>query len=207
MKICETFRSLQGEGKRIGSTTFFIRAVGCNLSCSWCDTRYAMKGGSEMSVDEIVRAVGDEPEVCFTGGEPLIQDDAIELITRLSDLGKTVVVETNGSVDISEIPERDNVIISMDIKCPSSGMENKMRFENLKLLRQKDQVKFIIEDGNDFNHAIHICEKYRPDTEIIFSPVGGMDLEPLAEEAIQCGLRVRVLPQLHKLIWGNQPGV
>ena len=205
--ISETFRSIQGEGKRIGALTFFIRSVGCNLNCSWCDTRYAMEGGNEMSVDEICELVNDDDEICFTGGEPMLQKDALELIDRLSSQGKTVVIETNGSIDLLDVPDRENIIISMDIKCPSSGMQDRMRFENIGLLKPKDQLKFVVADENDLNYAISIYDRYSPACEVIFSPVGGMDIEPLAEEIIERRLKVRILPQLHKIIWGNKKGV
>jgi len=207
MMITETFRSLQGEGKRIGALTYFIRSSGCNLRCTWCDTGYSMSGGTEMSVNEICDLVKDDEEICFTGGEPLLQEDAPELIERLSSQGKTVVIETNGSVDISSIPDRENIIISMDIKCPSSGMHDKMLFDNIGYLKKKDQLKFVISDGDDLEYAVSVYEKYRPGCEVIFSPVGGMDIEPLAEEIIERRLAVRVLPQLHKIIWGNRTGV
>ena len=205
--ISETFRSIQGEGKRIGCLTYFIRTVGCNLNCSWCDTRYAMSGGNEMSVEELCDLVKDDNEICFTGGEPLLQKDAIELIDRLSSAGKTVVIETNGSIDLSTVPDRENIIISMDIKCPSSGMQDKMCFKNIDLLKAKDQLKFVVADETDLNYAVSIYEKYSPICEVIFSPVGGMDIEPLAEEIIGRRMKVRVLPQLHKIIWGNKKGV
>jgi 7-carboxy-7-deazaguanine synthase len=118
-----------------------------------------------------------------------------------------VVIETNGSVDVSGIPDRDNIIISMDIKCPSSGMQDSMLFDNISALRKKDQLKFVVSDGNDLEYAISVYDRYRPECEVIFSPVGGMDLEPLAEEIIGRRLNARVLPQLHKIIWGNKRGV
>lgn len=207
MMICETFRSLQGEGKRIGALTFFIRTVGCNLDCSWCDTKYSMENGTEMSVDDLCQMVKDDREVCLTGGEPLLQKDALELIDRLSSEGKIVVIETNGSIDVGNIPDRENIVISMDIKCPSSGMSDRMDFDNIALLKGKDQLKFVISDGRDLEYAISVYDKYRPVCEVIFSPVGGMDIEPLAEEIVERRLNVRVLPQLHKIIWGNQRGV
>jgi len=207
MKISETFRSIQGEGKRIGALTYFIRTIGCNLDCSWCDTQYAMEGGTEMSIERLVDLAKDDDEICLTGGEPLIHCESAILIERLTEMGKTVVVETNGSVDLSSMPNNDNVIYSMDIKCPSSHMENRMTFSNLNILQPKDQVKFVISDGNDLEYAISIIKKYKPKCEVIFSPVGGMDIEPLTEEVIERRLKVRVLPQLHKIIWGNKKGV
>ena len=208
MKVCEAFRSLQGEGKKIGVPTFFIRSVGCNLQCSWCDTQYAMKeDGEDMSVDTIMEMVKDDTDVCLTGGEPMLQKDTVELLRRLSDAGKTVVLETNGSVSLKDVPVSDFIIISMDIKCPSSGMDKRMDFSNIGLLKKKDQLKFVISDGADLEYAIEVLEKYSPECEVIFTPVGGMDIEPLAEEVVERRIRARVLPQLHKIIWGNKRAV
>ncbi len=208
MRICESFRSLQGEGKKIGVPTYFIRTVGCNLKCSWCDTQYAMsEPGEEVSVDSIMETLKDEKDVCLTGGEPMLQKDALELLRRLSDAGKTVVLETNGSVSLKDVPDSENIIISMDIKCPFSGMQDKMDFSNLSLLKKKDQLKFVISDGVDLEYAVGILEKYKPECEVIFTPVGGMDIEPLAEEVVVRRIDARVLPQLHKIIWGNKRAV
>jgi len=207
MKICELFRSLQGEGVLIGVPTVFIRTVGCNLSCSWCDTPYSKEGGENISVEEIVSRVGPTRHVCVTGGEPLLQDDTIHLIQLLLDMGKHVSLETNGSMDISMLPDNPDLLVSMDIKCPMSGMNQRMRMENLAYLQEKDQLKFIIADGYDLSYAIDVLKQFPPRCNVVLSPVGGMDLEPLAEEVLASGLEVRVLPQLHKIIWGNRKGV
>ncbi|MGI5964492.1 MAG: 7-carboxy-7-deazaguanine synthase QueE [Candidatus Methanomethylophilaceae archaeon] len=207
MKICETFLSLQGEGLTMGVPTFFIRTVGCNLNCSWCDTKYAFDGGKEIGIDELIDSVPWAPCVCVTGGEPMLQPDIYELLGLLISMGKTTVLETNGSVDLSELPDSPNLMISMDIKCPSSGMEDRMMFSNISLLGKKDQLKFVVGDIGDVDYAEKIIEKYGADTNIIFSPVGGMDLEPLAEEVLKRKLNVRVLPQLHKIIWGDRRSV
>ena len=208
MKVCETFRSLQGEGKKIGVPTFFIRTVGCNLRCSWCDTQYAMaEAGEDISVDEVMELVRDETDVCLTGGEPMLQKDTLELIKKLSSAGKTVVLETNGSISVKDVPDNDNIIISMDVKCPSSEMQDKMDFTNIPLLKKKDQLKFVISDGLDLEYAVEVLEKYSPECEVIFTPVGGMDIEPLAEEVVERRINARVLPQLHKIIWGNKRAV
>ena len=208
MKVCEAFRSLQGEGKKIGVPTFFIRSVGCNLMCSWCDTQYASsEAGEEMSVDEIMELVKDDRDVCLTGGEPMLQPDILELIERLSKAGKTVVLETNGSISLKDVPAYDNIIISMDIKCPCSEMQDRMDFDNIAMLKEKDQLKFVISDGGDLEYAIGIIGKYSPKCEVIFTPVGGMDIEPLAEEVVERRINARVLPQLHKIIWGNKRAV
>ena len=207
MRVCETFRSLQGEGKKIGVPTYFIRTVGCNLQCLWCDTQYASsEEGRELSVDEIMDLVKDEKDVCLTGGEPMLQKDTPELLRRLSEAGKTVVLETNGSISVRDVVY-DNVIISMDIKCPYSGMHEKMDFDNIAFLKEKDQLKFVISDGADLEYAVGILERYLPKCEVIFTPVGGMDIEPLAEEVVERRIDARVLPQLHKIIWGNKRAV
>ncbi|MCQ2086035.1 MAG: radical SAM protein [archaeon] len=208
MRICESFKSIQGEGKKIGIPTYFIRTVGCNLNCAWCDTQYAsLERGTDIPLDNIMAMVGNCNDVCLTGGEPLLQKDTIELLERLLNSNKTIVLETNGSIDISQVPASDNIIISMDIKCPSSQMESKTNFSNIDTLREKDQLKFIINGGTDFDYSVYIIDKYKPQCESIFTPVGGMDIEPLAEEVIASDLNVRVLPQLHKIIWGNKRAV
>lgn len=207
MNICEIYRSLQGEGVLIGIPTVFIRTVGCNLSCSWCDTPYSKEGGDDLSVEEIVSRVGPTRHVCVTGGEPLLQEDCTALIQLLLDMDKHVCLETNGSLDISKLPEHPDLLVSMDIKCPMSGMNERMRLDNLAFLEEKDQLKFIIADGYDLSYAIGILKEFSPICNVVLSPVGGMDLEPLAEEVLASGLEVRVLPQLHKIIWGSRNGV
>jgi len=207
MRICEHFRSIQGEGLMIGSLTYFVRSTGCNLSCSWCDTKYSNEEeGTEMSVDEILDIVRDDRNICITGGEPLLQDDVYELMEELLKMGKRIVLETNGSVSLSKVPQDSQLIISMDIKCPSSGMDDRMNMSNLALLKPTDQLKFVVENKNDLEYAISIIEK-GVDCNVIISPVGGMDIEPLADEMVERRLDVRVLPQLHKMIWGNKRSV
>ena len=209
MRIVETFLSIQGEGLMIGRLTFFIRAAGCNLRCAWCDTKFSLdpKAGSDMTVDQLVEAVGATENVCFTGGEPLEQSDAGELLERLVRAGKTVVLETNGSKDLTDVPASEKIIISMDIKCPSSGMQDRMCLNNLNILSRKDQLKFVISDRTDLEYAERFLQEHPVDTNVIFSPVGGMDLGFLAEEVVSKKLDVRVLPQLHKIIWGDKQGV
>ncbi len=208
MRICEIFRSVQGEGLQMGLPTVFVRAVGCNLRCSWCDTGYSFEGGTEMSIDGILEEVGDCPRVCFTGGEPMLQPDAVELIQRLISLGKQVDLETNGAVDLSDVPDDPLVLISMDIKCPSSGMADRMLLSNLDLLSRKDQLKFVIADDADLDYAVDFVKRHDPDTNVIFGPVGGTErMQRLVERVLDEGLDVRVLPQLHKIIWGDRRAV
>jgi len=207
MRICEMFRSLQGEGMTIGSLTYFIRTVGCNLSCTWCDTIYAMEGGESMSVDEIMDLIDSTRNVCITGGEPLLQEDVRELIDRLVEAGKLVTVETNGSLDVSLIPRSDKVIVSMDVKCPSSGMSDRNRPSNIGLLSEKDQLKFIIKDEVDLDFALRFLKGNPTSANVIFTPVDGLDIAFLAETVVSREMNVRVLPQLHKIIWGDRRSV
>lgn len=209
MKILENFLSLQGEGLQIGRLTYFIRASGCNLRCSWCDTEFSHSYdcGTEMGLDDILALVGDVENVCFTGGEPLEQEEAPRLLEMLVSAGKTVVLETNGSKDISVVPASEKIIISMDIKCPSSGMQDRMLFSNISKLGKKDQLKFVIADKVDLDYAEKTLRDYPTEANVIFSPVGGLSLQMLAEEVVSKKLDVRVLPQLHKIIWGNKQGV
>ena len=209
MRVIEHFLSLQGEGLMIGRLTYFVRTAGCSLRCSWCDTAWSRSfdQGEEMSVDKVMDLIGDVQNVCLTGGEPLEQSDSPELLRRLADAGKTVVLETNGAADISAVPRSSNIIISMDVKCPSSGMADRFYKPNMSQMSEKDQLKFVIADRTDLDYAERFIEENPTDANIIFSAVGGLDIKTLAEEVVSKGIDVRVLPQLHKLIWGDRKGV
>ena len=208
MRICEIFRSIQGEGLTMGLPTTFVRTVGCNLRCSWCDTQYSMEGGEEMSLDEIMEAVGDARTVCVTGGEPLLQPDMPDLIGRLLKAGKRVVVETNGATDISDVPDSPMVMISMDVKCPSSGMTGRMLESNMRIIGAKDQLKYVIADDADYEYAVAHLRSRSPEASVIFTPVGGTErLEWLVAKVLEDGIEARVLPQLHKIIWGDRRSV
>ncbi len=208
MRICECFRSIQGEGLQMGLPTVFVRAIGCNLRCRWCDTTYSFEGGTEMTIDEIMDAIGDCPRVCLTGGEPLIQSEMPELIRRLIAAGKQIDIETNGSVDLSDVPADPLILISMDMKCPSSGMNDRMLVSNVGLLSMKDQLKFVIDTQEDLDYAVEFVKTHKPATNVIFGPVGGTGrLEWLTERVLAEGIDVRVLPQLHKIIWGDKRAV
>ncbi|MHC1709242.1 MAG: 7-carboxy-7-deazaguanine synthase QueE [Methanomassiliicoccales archaeon] len=209
MLVNEIFISIQGEGRTMGLPTVFVRLSGCNLDCHWCDTRYAEEGGSVMSVDEVLAGVKGyrTRHVCVTGGEPLWHEETPELIARLLSEGKHVSLETNGSLSIAGLPDEPELMISMDYKCPSSGMEGRMLLENLKHLRPKDQLKFVVADKEDLETAEDVLRKYRPNCPAILTPVGGLTLAPVVEFVLKRKLEVRVLPQLHKLIWGERRGV
>lgn len=210
MRISEIFRSLQGEGVQIGLPTVFVRTCGCNLQCSWCDTAYASaKEGEEISVPEIVDRVRSYKtlQVCLTGGEPLLQKDVYTLIDRLLEGSFRLSVETNGSLPIDEMPCSENLLISMDIKCPSSGMVDRMVMGNIELLAPTDQLKFIVAEEGDLLFAEKVLRENKVVCEVIFTPVGGLDLRPVAEWVLKKGLQARVLPQLQKIIWGQRRGV
>jgi len=206
MKIYSIFKSIQGEGLTIGAPTTFVRTSGCPLRCTYCDTTQAYDTGEQMTLDAIMKKVKKfgTRNVCLTGGEPLAQRDAPKLVQMLLDAGFKVVVETNGAMPLDELPCTESLTISMDIKCPSSGESEKMLFDNIELLGPTDQLKFIISDDKDYAYAKEILEKYSPKCEVIFTPVGGKDLKAVAEKVLKEKLEVRVLPQLHKFIWGEE---
>lgn len=209
MKVVEIFFSLQGEGVLMGTPTTFVRFAGCNLDCAWCDTRYAREGGEEMSIEQILTKVeaSGTPFVCLTGGEPMLQDDIYRLIQALLDDSYHITIETNGSMPLQRLPNSDEILISMDVKCPSSGMSDKMDPENLEFLSPRDQLKFIIADRVDYLYAKKVMRESEINAPIIMTPVGGTDLKQLAEWVLRDKLMVRVMPQLHKLIWGEKRGV
>lgn len=206
MKIYSIFKSLQGEGTTIGAPTAFIRTSGCPLRCTYCDTPQAFDAGKQMTIEEILAEVERLRcrHVCLTGGEPLAQKESLRLLEKLLAKGYHVVLETSGAIPLDEMPCVENLTISMDIKCPSSGESDRMIFKNIELLGPTDQLKFIIADDVDYEYAKQVIEEYRPNCEVIFTPVGGTDLRPLAEKVLKDKLDVRVLPQLHKFIWGDE---
>jgi 7-carboxy-7-deazaguanine synthase len=209
MRVSEIFFSLQGEGVLMGTPTTFVRFVGCNLDCTWCDTKYAREGGEERSIDQIFDQVEsfETPFVCLTGGEPLVQEDIYKLIDTLLDNSYHVTIETNGSIPLDRIPNSEDVLISMDVKCPSSGMSDKIEYDNLEFLSPRDQLKFIIADRVDYLFALKVMREHEINAPIIMTPVGGTDLQELSEWVLRDKIFVRVLPQLHKLIWGDKRGV
>jgi len=208
MKINEIFYSIQGEGKNAGLPTIFVRTTGCNLRCSYCDTTYAYYEGEEMELKEIVGKIKkwDCRKICITGGEPLLQDEMAEFVDMLLSMGYNIGIETNGSIDISEMVKKD-IDMAMDIKCPSSEMEDKMRFENISMLRSRDELKFIIGNEKDYTYAIDIIKKYRPTCEIVMQPIWGTDAGTLAEWILRDEIDVRLSLQIHKILWGNRKGV
>ncbi len=194
----------------IGTPTVFVRTAGCNLRCNWCDTEYARsEKETEQSVQEVVDQVRrfKTRHVCVTGGEPLLQKDTFRLVSTLLDNHHKVSVETNGSISLEDLPCSEDMLISMDMKCPSSGMEERMDLSNLELLSPADQLKFIVADEKDMLYAVDVLRKNEVLCPVIFTPVGGLDIRPVAEWVLKKKLGVRVLPQLHKIIWGEKRGV
>lgn len=204
MRITEIFHSIQGESSYAGLPCTFVRLTGCNLRCRWCDSEYTFTGGEKMSLDDVVARV--EAYGCklveITGGEPLAQSEAFELITRLCDADYQVLIETSGSIDISTVDDRATLIL--DVKCPGSGEVEKNRWSNLAILRKQDEIKFVLADRNDYDWAKTIIEKYDLRRwKILFSPVWGeLELKPLAEWMLADRVPARLQTQLHKHIWG-----
>jgi 7-carboxy-7-deazaguanine synthase len=209
MKINEIFFSIQGEGLLAGTPMVFIRTTGCNLRCSYCDTTYAYEEGYEMSIQDILDAFKRFPcaSVCVTGGEPLLQKDLVTLINRLIQMNYTICLETNGSIDINALAGKKSVVISLDIKCPSSGSHQQMKLRNISYLTKRDQLKFIIKDKEDYEYAKRIITKYNPKCIVFFQPVWGTSAKKLASWILKDGLAVRLSLQLHKLMWGTKRGV
>ncbi len=210
LRITEIFYSLQGEGKFSGLPTVFVRLTGCPLRCSYCDTAYAFQGGSVLMLDQIMEQVKHFPAhyVCVTGGEPLAQRACHTLLSALCDAGYSVSLETSGALDISEVDER--VCVVMDLKTPSSQEISKNRYENISLLKQKDQIKFVIANRDDYEWSKQQLIKFQlADVagEVLFSPsFGEIDLQVLSSWILEDALKVRFQLQMHKIIWNDQPG-
>lgn len=209
LRITEIFYSLQGESRSTGLPTVFIRLTGCPLRCGYCDTSYAFTGGEWYSLQAIIDQVSQYRThyVTVTGGEPLAQKNCLLLLTRLCDAGYEVSLETSGAVDVSKVDRR--VIKVMDFKTPSSGEKEKNLYQNIEYLGEQDQVKFVISDRKDYEWALEQLSVYRlPERcEVLFSPVYET-LKPvtLADWILEDQLPVRFQLQLHKLLWGDEPG-
>ncbi len=208
MRIIEVFHSVQGEGPYTGVRTSFVRTARCNLRCSWCDTAYSFGPGRERSIPSLLAEVARHGTkyVCLTGGEPLLQKESLSLVRRLSSRGLTTVVETGGSLDVTPFLGVPRVVLSVDVKCPSSAMETRNRWANLPRLRARDVVKFVIADRRDYVYAKRVLRTYRGRAAVVFQPVWGTDGGRLAEWVIRDRLDVRVMLQEHKVLWGDVPG-
>ena len=206
--VNEIFYSIQGESIYSGRPCSFVRLTGCNLRCTYCDTRYAYEEGVEMEIAEIIRRVAayNCRLVEITGGEPLLQTETPLLIFRLLENGYEVMMETNGSLDITKVDARCVKII--DIKCPSSDASEKNDLKNLKKLNPIDQIKFVIGNRTDYVYAKKIIELNLPDfpeDHILFSPVSEkMPPADLAKWILEDNLNVRLHLQIQKIIWPDR---
>ncbi|MCK5227988.1 MAG: radical SAM protein [Desulfobulbaceae bacterium] len=205
--VSEIFYSIQGESSFAGLPCVFIRLAGCNLRCSYCDARYTYEeDGFEKTLDELIDCTGKRPHalVEITGGEPLLQENVYPLIDLLKEEGRTVLLETNGSIPLNRVPA--GVIKIMDIKCPDSGMHEKMDFTNLTYLTKQDEIKFVLSSRDDYDWAIKTIERYGlKEKNLLFSPVEGrLQADHLAEWVLADTLPVRIQIQLHKVLWPDR---
>ncbi|MBS0170576.1 MAG: 7-carboxy-7-deazaguanine synthase QueE [Nitrospira sp.] len=204
LKVTEIFHSIQGESTHAGKPCVFIRLTGCPLRCTWCDTAYAFYGGHDVTQDEVlaqVRAFGC-PLVEVTGGEPLSQPEAFPLLTRLCDEGFQVLLETSGAIDTAGVDRRVHVVL--DVKCPGSGMAERMHWPNLERLASHDEAKFVIKDRNDYEWTREVIRRWELTRRctVLVSPVfGETDARQLAEWVLADKLPVRFQLQLHKHVW------
>ncbi|MCA1799160.1 MAG: 7-carboxy-7-deazaguanine synthase QueE [Xanthomonadaceae bacterium] len=209
MRITEIFHSLQGEADAVGWPTVFVRLTGCPLRCNYCDTAYAFHGGRKVEQDQVVAdiaALGTH-HVCVTGGEPLAQPACLPLLSTLCDAGHAVSLETSGALNIAPVDPR--VTIVMDLKTPASGEHERNRWENIEHLKPSDQLKFVVCSRADYEWARDaVTSRALADRcQVLFSPAWG-ELEPaeLAAWILADRLPVRFQLQLHKVLWGNEPG-
>ncbi len=203
LRVHEIFASIQGESSFAGWPCAFLRLSGCNLSCAWCDTRHALESFAEMSVAAVREALlaFGLPLVELTGGEPLLAPETPALAASLADAGLTVLVETNGSRDISVLDPR--VVAVLDVKCPGSAMEQENDYGNLDRLRPRDEVKFVLAGREDYLFARDVARHVWGSHAVHFSPVSGaLDPADLAAWMVADKVRARLSLQLHKYIWG-----
>jgi 7-carboxy-7-deazaguanine synthase len=199
MKIAEIFRSIQGEGKNQGYPCTFLRLSGCNLRCTWCDTRQAQSGGVDREESEITREIEalNGKRLCITGGEPLLQgEQLLSLVRSMRERGFIIEIETNGTFDFR--PYQPYASVCMDIKCPSSGEHSDLSL--LVHVRNEDSVRFVVGDFEDLTFAAGVMDHYPIRGEIFFSPVHGSSSRIVAEFLIAHDLPARLQLQLHKII-------
>ncbi len=208
LKVNEIFKSIQGESTYAGLPCTFVRLAGCNLRCTYCDTNYAYYHGKELSDEEIISKIEEYGVniVEFTGGEPLLQEETPPLIKTLLDKGHKVLIETNGSICIGCLDKRLTII--MDIKTPKSGMSERMNLKNLELIKNNDEIKFVLLDESDYIWAKDMISKYNllsKTKNILMSPAYGV-LSPktLALWILRDNLPIRVQLQIHKYIWAPE---
>jgi 7-carboxy-7-deazaguanine synthase len=209
LKITEVFRSLQGEADTVGIPTVFVRLTGCPLRCGYCDTAYAFHGGEWWTIEDVlarVRAL-EVSHVCVTGGEPLAQPTAAALLTALCDGGWRVSLETSGAMPLAAVDPR--VVKVVDIKTPGSGEASRNRYDELARLGAADLIKFVIVDRADYEWSRAQLRERRlaERCTVLFSPSHAeLPARDLADWVLEDRLPVRFQVQLHKYLWGDQPG-
>ena len=210
IKINEIFYSLQGESSLVGLPTVFIRLTGCPMRCNYCDTAYAFNEGKNLRIIDILKEIDNfkTKYVTVTGGEPLAQILCFDLLSALCDKGYFVSLETGGAVSIAKVDQRVKIIL--DIKTPYSGESENNKWQNLSLIKIDDEIKFVIANSEDYEWAKELIDKENiySKAQIIFSPVyKKLSTKKLSEWILRDQLSVRMQVQLHKLIWGDIPGV
>jgi 7-carboxy-7-deazaguanine synthase len=210
LRVTEIFYSLQGETSRAGLPTVFIRLTGCPLRCGYCDTAYAFHGGTTMTLAAVLAAAAQYRTryVTVTGGEPLAQKNCIPLLRELCDRDYSVSLETSGAIDVSSVDARTAKIL--DLKTPGSGEVEKNRWENLAHLTARDEIKFVISDEADYAWAKRQLAERRLAAicPVLFAPsYRDLPAAQLAGWILRDRLPVRLQVQLHKLLWGERPGV
>lgn len=205
--IHEIYASIQGESSFAGRPCTFVRTTGCNLRCSWCDTPQAFHGGTRMDRKDVRQKALSfgTPLVELTGGEPLLQAGVLPLLRALCDDGKTVLIETSGERDIGGVDPRVHRIV--DLKAPGSGENARIRWENIDLLTDRDELKMVLRDADDYGWAKSVMLRYglaQRVREVLLSPVHGvLDPRELVDWVVADRLPVRVNLQLHKYVWGE----
>jgi 7-carboxy-7-deazaguanine synthase len=209
LKLTEIFYSLQGEADTVGIPTVFIRLTGCPLRCQYCDTAYAFHGGEWWQLEAILERVRELQAryVCVTGGEPLAQPHCLALLSALADAGYRVSIETSGAMPIDAVDPR--VIRVVDVKTPGSREEHRNRYDQLALLRPEEQIKFVLCDRADYEWSrskltsLQLAQR----CQVLFSPSHEqLPARQLADWILADHLPVRFQIQLHKHLWGNEPG-
>lgn len=231
LNVCEIYRTFSGEGKTKGLPVGVVRLVGCNLRCTYCDSKYAyeqLSGKEPSTIIDIIETLENRLQcdrMLLTGGEPLLQENSLILLRAWLEVTdrdvrselvylkerRSVIIETNGSLSIEPYMLGDShptaISVCMDVKCPSSGMLHRMHWPNMKVIRRNvDEVKFVIGDRQDFEFAVKTVQDFDlSDTCAVFSPVWGkLALDHLADWMLEAKVDARFSPQLHKIVWGSQ---